>query len=301
MSQSNLRWPSALIDAVARGECMIFIGAGISRHAKQAGESEASPVGWRALLEHLLENIVPKSEVRRSSARSRIRSLINSGDYLGAAQSIESIYMDKGLSADFRKLIAETVDGPSGNPFMPSVAHDLIAELNPRTIVTTNYDNILERKFSEGYRTVTYESTSLGDSIRTGAYTILKIHGTKDDPQGLVLTRLDFTRLRRQGRRSLELLEALFMTRTVLFTGYSLGDPDLQLILENQFGAAGDSAGHFMLAHNKSHSDTDKKILREAYGVEILPYEGDRDAGLIASLEGLVAESSKLRMEMTGL
>lgn len=300
MMRDAVLWPEFLIDAASRGECVLFIGAGVSRHARQAGDSGASPVGWKDLLESLLNEVVPPKPDQRPRIRTQINSKIGAGDYLGAAQAIEAVYEKKGLGAEFRNRIATTVDGPTDDPFRPAEVHDAIGDLNPRIIVTTNYDNVLERQFSEGYRAVSYQSESLGAAIRSGSYVILKIHGTRNEPQDLILTRLDFTRLRRKGARSLAILEALFMTRTVLFLGYSLGDPDLQLILENQFGASGESAGHYMLAHDKSHSDIERRILREAYGVELLAYSGDREGGFKVAIEDLVAQTKEFQLQRSG-
>src|SRR5699024_4030877 len=171
------------------------------------------------LLTWLVDEISPPRNRQRPRIRTQIKSKISAGDDLGAAQAIEAAYEQLGRSAEFRNRIAATVDGPADDPFRPGEVHDAIADLNPRIIVTTNYDNVLERKFSEGYRAISYKSKHLGDAIRNGSYVILKIHGTKNEPQDLILTRLDFTRLRRKGARSLAILEALFMTRTVLFLG----------------------------------------------------------------------------------
>lgn len=287
-------WPDALVDSVARGDCVILVGAGFSRQALQPMAEQPGPIGWENLLQSLLDNAIPPTPNKRPAARTKIASLIRSGSLLSAAQSIEQIYEEKGHAAEFRRKIAIYADGKNSAPFVPGRAHQLLAELNPRTLLTTNYDRILERNFVTGYAVYSYDSKAVAQAVRRGEYVLVKLHGTVEDPQNMILTRLDFTKLRQSGEKTLELIEALFLTRTVLFLGYSLGDPDLQLILENQFGKRGEHAGHYMLAPSRSHDLVAKRIVREAYGVEVLPYEGELVMGFMAMLEdlvGLVAEA----------
>lgn len=173
--------------------------------------------------------------------------------------------------------------------------------LDPRTIVTTNYDKVLERLFSDGYTYLTYKSDNIAASIRQGRPIVLKLHGTVDDPAGMILTRLDFSHLRRSGNQALAVLEALALTRTVLFLGYSLHDPDLHLILENQFGASGATVGHYLLAHSRAVSDEQRNVFSSAFGVEVLKYSGDPSRGFIEALERLTADVDEQRAkQMTG-
>ena len=85
---------------------------------------------------------------------------------------------------------------------------------------------------------------------------LVKIHGSVDDATNLVMTRSDYARLRRLGAHVLEVLQALFLTKTALFVGYGFGDPDVQLLLENVMGARGEVAAHYLLTSN----DKDDRI-----------------------------------------
>src|SRR5699024_9632376 len=90
LSRNSILWPEFLIDAASRGECVLFVGAGVSRHAKQSGSTGKSPVGWKDLLTSLLDEIVPPRNGQRPRIRTQIKSKISAGDYLGAAQAIEA-------------------------------------------------------------------------------------------------------------------------------------------------------------------------------------------------------------------
>ncbi|WP_181068012.1 SIR2 family protein [Rathayibacter sp. AY1A7] len=258
-------------------------------------------MSWTELLTFLLDDVLPARVGSRPRARSRIASRITAGDLLSAAQAIEALYEERGHAAGFRSKIVAATDGPVDAPFQPGRAHLLLGELNPRTLITTNYDRVLERHFGTGYSSYTFNSTAIAPAVRRGEFTLIKLHGTFEQPQDLILTRLDFTRLRREGQQALEVLAALVLTRTVLFVGYSLADPDLQLVLEDQFGRRGANAGHYMLSHSASHDAVDRRIVKEAFGVEMLTYSGDVSTGFIEALEALVDEVRALRVTIPSI
>lgn len=295
-----LTWPSGLIDALARGECVLFLGAGFTKSATSS--AGAAPVSWAELLTRLLDGIHPiVPGRRRSGLAASIAAQIKSGDLLWAAQALEAAYEEVGRQTDFKESIAESVDGPPSDRFQPGEAHDALVDLDARTIVTTNYDKVLERLFGDGYAYLTYKSDNIAESIRSGKSVVLKLHGTIDDPQGMILTRLDFARLRQDGRQALAVMEALSLTRTVLFLGYSLDDPDLHLILENQLRASGPSPGHYLLTHERAVSDARRNVMNKAFGVQVIRYDGEHSAGFLAALKELVDQVQAVRAARVGV
>ncbi|WP_425440288.1 SIR2 family NAD-dependent protein deacylase [Pseudosporangium ferrugineum] len=192
------------------------------------------------------------------------------------------------------RLISESVDGKKPDNFQPAPIHDVLLRLDPRIIVTTNYDSILERASSNGYRVKTYASTDVGHEVRTGAPLLLKIHGSVDAELDLVLTRSDYSRLRRTGRAALDVLEALLLTRTTLFVGFSLSDPDIQLLLENNMGREVDSGAHYMLTSSSVPNHRRRALVR-SYGVELIQHQdGDyAEAARMLELLADLVESSK--------
>lgn len=295
----NMTWPSVLVDALARSECILFLGAGFTKNATSA--SGAAPVTWTELLTKLLDEISPKRpNGRRTALATSIAGQIKNGDLLWAAQALESEFANAGRLTDFRNLIAQIVDGPPPAHFQPGQPHQALIALDARTLVTTNYDKVLERLFGDGYTYLSYKNDNIAESIRTGRSVMLKLHGTVDDPQGLILTRLDFARLRQVGAPALNLLEALTLTRTVLFLGYGLDDPDLHLILENQMRASGPMPGHYMLAHAKSVTEARRSVMSQAFGVEVIRYDGDYADGFVGALDELVSQVQSVRAERVG-
>jgi hypothetical protein len=295
-----MTWPSVLADALARRDCVLFLGAGFTKNATSTGGE--SPVTWTELLAHLLDEISPRrANGRRSAIATSIAGQIRNGDLLWAAQALESEFAEAGRLIDFKSIIAQTVDGPQSARFQPGKPHEALLSLDARTLITTNYDKVLERLFGDGYTYLTYKSDNIAESVRTGRPVVLKLHGTTDDPHGLVLTRLDFANLRQTGGQALTVVEALTLTRTVLFLGYGLDDPDLHLILENQMRASGSAPGHYLLAHARSVTDARRGVMANAFGVEVIRYSGDYADGFVTALGELGAQVEAVRAERVGV
>lgn len=282
---STPEWPEVLVDRIAHQDYVLFIGAGISANCVNAAGD--GPPRWRGLIEQLSEKFIQNN----ASATRDVKRAIRNSDLLLAAELVENYCDTRGRMDDFRSEIARLVDGGQSKDvvFRPGQIHEVISDLFPRIIVTTNYDKILERHFQAGYKTLTYENDEVSAQVRQGRHLLVKLHGSVDDPSNMILTRMDFTDLRKKGRNTLETIEALLLTRTALFVGYSLDDPDLRLILENQFGAKGSRPGHYLLTSNRT-SLIQKKLLKSAYGVNTLEYSGEHGDGVQRSLRSL-AES----------
>lgn len=277
-------WPDVLVDRISQHDYVLFIGAGISSHSKN--KLGQSPPRWRELIEVLSTKFLSGNKARFDEVKRAIKS----HDLLTAAEVIQHYCGATARLDDFRNEISMRVDGgvTAESAFQKNNIHDLISSLDPRIIVTTNYDKILERHFLHGFKILPFDSTEIASSVRQGHPVIVKLHGSVDHAARTILTRLDFTRLRRDGRHALDTLEALLLTRTALFIGYSLDDPDLRLILENQFGAKGARPAHYLLTQ-RERSDIRRALFREAYGVNLLEYSGDHFIGVVESLTALVA------------
>ncbi|WP_182357224.1 SIR2 family protein [Tomitella gaofuii] len=297
MNRKSIVWPRILIDSLTRGECVIFVGAGFTKNAVSP-KPGLVPVSWSELLSALLDEVAPQdSHGTREPAGKAIESQIGSGDLLWAAQALEYLFQEAGRSADFREVIAAAVDGTGSTRFQPGRPHQALLSLDARIIVTTNYDKVLERLFSDGYTYLTYKSDNIAESIRTGRSIVLKLHGSTDDPKGMVLTRLDFSILRRNGEQALKVLEALTLTRTVLFLGYGLDDPDLHLIMENQMRAAGSAPGHYLLTSDLEISKAKRNVLEQAFGVHVIRYQSGPSEGFVTAVEDLAVQVESSRME----
>lgn len=274
-------WPTTLVDAVARGDFTLFVGSGVS--ASSTNSKGDSPPGWPELLTEAAGLLGP-------TARNRVVQAIVV-DPLDAAERLEFEAVKADKLADVREHICRLVDGPADDRFQPSAWHDAIMRLSPSTIVTTNYDGILERAALGGFAVVRHTEGHFARNVRLGLPTILKIHGTVDVADQLILSTSSYIDLRRSRHELLDALRALLLTRVCLFIGYSLTDPDIRLLLEAVGRPGSDEAVHCLLGPkltiDRAHL---RNLFRDAYGVAVVEHPANNYAAALAMLEDLVAD-----------
>lgn len=281
------RWPEHLVDQVAARNYVLVVGAGASKGCTNSAGS--SPPSWEELLTKLIASHT--SGMSRTAAKSAVAR----GDYLEAAELLRVKARTSGKEQDFLNLIAEQTDGgqKTEQQFQPSTLHETLLRLDPHVLVTTNYDKVLERATSNGYKLHMYNSSNLGSELRAGSPVLVKIHGTVDHAQELILTRSDYTRLRKDGAHALEVVQALLLTRPALFVGYSFSDPDVHLILENILGATGSVPSHYLLTGD-SIPEHVREIYRYCYGTSVIRFKSG-DFGEMHRMVELLAEAVELR------
>ncbi len=173
----------------------LWIGAGFSSHFAQFPS-------WKEFLLALCENINDSEEMSLS------KLLIEKGRYQIAAEYISSLIPDK-VFESIQKCFSTS-----------KIGKDLIVgDFCAQTIVTTNYDILLERSY--GY----YKVCSPIDDIYTlfsDRSKLLKIHGSIEIPKNCVLSVSQYAKLY---NRDLDyLMINLIATQDILFIGASL-DP----------------------------------------------------------------------------
>jgi hypothetical protein len=235
------RWPEDLLERVTSKNFVLVVGAGMSRNCTNAAGT--SPPSWDELLRGLV------AVFTTGAVRSSARKLVDQGRYLDAAELLRSRARTQAKEQDFLKRIATVTDGgtKAAEQYQPCQIHQTLLALEPDVLLTTNYDRVLERATRNGYNVHAYDSTTLARDVRLGTPVLVKVHGSVDSASKIVLTRSDYTRLRREGAHALEVLQALFLTRMALFVGYGFNDPDIHLLLENVLGARGDVPAHYLL------------------------------------------------------
>lgn len=256
-------WPHEVIDHAVRRNLMLFVGAGVS--ASCSNDVGESPPNWPSLLTKVADRIGVEAR------RSELNELIEHDRLLEAAELLKIDAANRARLQDMFGAIKDFVDGPYNHQFSGSEWHDAIVLAEPRVIVTTNYDKIIERATSSGYGVHEYPSSTVAADVRRNYPLLLKIHGTVDRMEGVVLSRRDYTDVRHKGAHAMETLHALLLTRPALLVGYRLHDPDLQLILENIFGGSNQTPAHYMLATDDM-PDYERDVLTYSYGVNVISY-----------------------------
>lgn len=269
-------WPDSLAREIADRRVLIFIGAGLSKAAYAALPT------WPALLTSLSERLV------RQKDKALIKSLIRKGELLDAAQIVRDGVDGAVLSADIRNIFQIRP-----TPYNDIYKHLLL--LDPKTIVTTNYDEFVERNFehfsggTEAHSIVRHDGTHLLNDLRSPIRNIVKVHGCVSNPHDIVLDRTSYFEARKKNPALFSLVSALMTVNTVLFLGYSVSDPDIRIILENINLISKSENSHYALVSKFEHSSI-KMALTSTYNIKYLEYaEGQH--GLVPKLIEELADS----------
>ncbi len=197
-----------LEQALCQGECVVFVGAGLS---KGSGLPD-----WSDLLKQLAGEL-------------GIGSPVEQLDYLDVAQW----YADDGRFGP--KKLADRIRTVLGEPesqARPTLAHYLLMSLPVRFVITTNYDHLLEQTLTALRRypmPVVRQEDVPRTGQREGIY-VVKLHGDVADAENIVLTRDAYDGFFQNRPAMALLLEGLLLNETFFFVGYSLRDPNFRQI-----------------------------------------------------------------------
>ncbi|MFW5471618.1 SIR2 family protein [Knoellia sp. CPCC 206435] len=111
----------------------------------------------------------------------------------------------------------------------PSLAHALLAGLGCREAITTNYDTLYETAAAATGQPIS--SVLPWHDTTPSQPWILKMHGDVRRPETIVLTRRHFVRYDAEARPSGSMLQALLLTRHLLFVGASLNDDNVSRLV----------------------------------------------------------------------
>jgi uncharacterized protein YutE (UPF0331/DUF86 family) len=173
----------------------------------------------------------------------------------------------------------------------PGPAHISFAKLLFDKIITTNFDFLLEKAYDKNGRAnrpiVDEEQLSIRDRISdpkkdTEILSVLKLHGDLHHPNRLVVTEEDYDIFLHKYPLLSTYVSYLLMSRTPLFIGYSLDDPDFRQIWQiigNRLGQLR-RRGYAILV-NPSKLDQAKY---ERRGIKVIGIPGNKkDYGTILS------------------
>jgi hypothetical protein len=281
----SIIWPQSLVPELAERRCIIVLGAGASAGCT-ARDGSTHPPNWVAMLGKASELLIDRSY------RTLVSGLIEKERYLDAAEIIVS----KANPADYTGFIRSVFVEPH---FSHSEIHEEIHKLDPKIVVTTNYDDIYETyckqgKGSQGYNVCRYyESHALND-VRSTMRVILKMHGCVSDPQKTVLSRTQYHAAKRCYPEYYNLLDSLFVGNTLLFVGCGLTDPDFTLLLEGTNIKCPSAHPHYAIL-GSGQPEPLRSAMRTVFNVECLEYPNGEHHKIAKCLRDLNDKVSEWR------
>lgn len=196
-----------LIDEFGRaaemGNAAVFVGAGLSQGVGMPG--------WRELLQGPADLArVPLGE-----------DLALSAEYLTLSGQVAREQLDDHI---LRMLVEARA--------IPGAAHRFLDRLPVDQIWTTNYDTLIEDACA-GSKVVVDDDdvTKVGSARRS----VVKIHGSLSDAGWVrppIITRRDYETYQQTHPRMWALLRATYLSRTMLFLGFSFADPNIGVLLQ---------------------------------------------------------------------
>jgi hypothetical protein len=277
-------WPENLIEELAYRRCLIFLGSGVS--ATSRNSDGKAPDTWGEFLNNV------KSKMKNPSPEDIqfVEEMLGEKNYLLALQTISSLCDPGEYSAYLKNQYLR-------GGYIPSHIHEMIKEMDSKIVVTTNFDKLYESICKEPeYVTLDYtETRSIIGTIKAPENLIIKAHGSIDDTEKLIFTAKQYYQAQEDYPEFYHLLSALFLTHTVVFLGYSLNDPDINLLLQFLHNTANSSCPHY-LVDKRGNKNQIVNHWKETYNVSLIEY-GDTYDKLEESIEELKDSVLNLREE----
>lgn len=281
-----MNWPNALIKELAARRCIIFLGSGASA-ASIAADGITRPPTWSQFLEGLITIMNDKKD------ESLIRDFIKKDKFLDAAE----IILENISPANYTDYLRNSLQLPK---FKPSIIHESVFKIDPKVVITTNYDDIYDNycklgASSNGYNICRQNENHLVSDLRSPYRSVIKAHGCISNSSNTILTRSQYFEARLKYSNFYKILDSLFLTNTILFLGYSINDPDIQLVLENASIAAIGSHPHYACMANSLHP-TMKNVMSKTYNIELIEFDAGDYVQLETGLSDLASEVETYRL-----
>lgn len=206
-----------LADAAIDSQLVLFIGAGVSAGA-------GVPM-WKALLIDLAEVAGMSPELIQ---------LLGGKDARDQATLVE-----RRLRARGSTLRNEVISKLAPHNHY-SLQHGLLSSLPSSEAITTNFDKLFETAARIEQRQL---AVLPADPSQTDGRWLLKLHGSTDSPDKIVLTRSEYLEMPKRYGALIGIVQGLLLMRHMMFVGYSLQDEDFHELIHEVRSARGEDAG----------------------------------------------------------
>lgn len=258
--------PDELIARVRDGRAVPLIGAGLS--------CASGIASWLELVARL-----------RKAVGARLGREI-AEDELDLFQTPLLYSHLQGTRQPLYDLLGEVVD----ERFEPNSMHRLLAQMPVRSVLTTNWDQLIERAFDpiRPFHVVSDDMTVAGWNEAAAAQ-VIKLHGTIANPRSIVFSEDDYQRLYTSESALLNLVKAILATRSVFAIGFSMNDAYVKMLFSQVSRLAGDTKNpHYVIVPDAAPSDLRTEYLQAAGFIVVnAPTSEDDPHGLNSFLREL--------------
>lgn len=246
MNEHFIKNIKVLKKAIADRKLVVFAGSGIS--------SDSGVPSWYDLISELRNEInIPKNE----------------NDFLRIAQ----MYYNERQQKEFTDKIRESL---KHKKIRYNELHEMIFELNPEHIITTNFDDLLEQVIKA--KAYPFSVIKKDSEFPYGRNTklLLKFHGDLDEGN-FVIKEDDYLEYSANHPLLESFIKGVFANKIVLFIGYSFSDIDLKIILQNVRNIlGGDFQSAYLLSVETDFHPAQREYLKNK-GINVINYD---DAGM---------------------
>lgn len=189
------------------GCASVFLGSGFSR--------KSGYTGWADLLKKYAKNIGLKIDKEK-------------GDLISLAQYYVNSKQD---ATELKNYICEVFAQSPSKQFNEN--HLLLSSLPLQSYWTTNYDTLLEQVFN--YRDMKFNKIVSDYDLRKKDNSfpiwLYKMHGDVENHKSIIITKQDYENYYDTYEMMIAKLKSEICTKTFLFLGYSISDPNVMHIL----------------------------------------------------------------------
>lgn len=235
--------PHHLLEQIRAGKAILFLGAGAARGATALTEPHAPPLG-RDLGDLLSDKFL--------GGDSKGKPLSVIGEYAIDASDLRTT----------QAYIAEIF-----TRFAPSAAQKAVADFRWAALVTTNYDQIIEKAYAENAERLqtpvpVLRNTDRVDFLLRGpdAVALLKLHGcisvVDDENLPLILTVDQYITHRQNRQKLFSRFTEYAGEYSVVYVGYQIEDPDIRSVLLELAAPNVSRPRHYVVTPSPDERDT---------------------------------------------
>ncbi|TBA43662.1 tetratricopeptide repeat protein [Rhizobium ruizarguesonis] len=217
----KLNLSNSLVESIKSQRCVLFLGAGASKEAKNArGDTP------------------PDSDQLRDILADRFfKKPMHNRDVMGVA---EMAIATSGSASQVYEEVRKAFIG-----YMPQAAHNLITTFNWHAIATTNYDTIVERAYEDSTTRmqqlvpIVKDDEPIDERLREFSNSVpyLKLHGClnhiHDGDIPPILSREVYANYSKNRTRLFLRLQDMAFEHTFIFVGYRLDDSHIRDLIYN--------------------------------------------------------------------